>query len=297
MVDIIKNKKRSLGYLEGWLSAILNISLFCLKLWVGMISGSVAMIADAWHTLSDTLTSGIVILGFWISAKPRDRKHPFGHGRAELIGTLIISILLGFIGLKFLKESFIELKHYLHIEYKSISLFVFTISIIVKEGLAQFSVWAGKRIKSKALIADGWHHRSDAFASLIIVIGAFFGKQFWWIDGVLGIIVSLFILYTAFDILKDTADSLLGREMDEEVVNKIKHAIYEVAPEASEAHHFHIHRYGDHEEITMHLKMPGEYSLDYTHNLVTKVENKLREKFNVEPTIHCEPISHVNKLL
>lgn len=290
---MINYKKQKLGYLEGWISAVLNVGLFGLKLWVGILAGSVAMIADAWHTLSDTLTSGIVLFGFWIAAKPRDKEHPFGHGRAELIGAMIISILLGIVGLNFLKESYIQIKNHSGVQFQGIGILVFAISSLLKEGLAQFSIWAGKKVKSKALIADGWHHRSDAIASSLIVVGALFGKYFWWIDGVLGIIVSLFILYAAFDILKKTATSLIGEEIEEELVENITKALNEIAPEISEAHHFHIHRYGDHEEVTMHLKMPGEYSLREAHALATKVESKIRERFNIEPTIHFEPASDI----
>lgn len=288
-------EKQKLGYLEGWISAILNIGLFGLKLWIGIVVGSVAMVADAWHTLSDTLTSGIVIFGFWVAAKPKDKKHPFGHGRAELIGAMIIGILLGIVGLNFFKESYLRIMHAHSVQFKSIGILIFALSALLKEGLAQFSIWAGKKIKSKALIADGWHHRSDAIASLLIVIGALLGRYFWWIDGVLGIMVSLLILYAAFDILKQTANSLIGEEIEDGLVENINEALSEIAPEISSAHHFHSHRYGDHEEVTMHLRMPGEYSLSEAHALATKVEKRLRKKFQIEPTIHFEPAKDITE--
>ncbi len=284
-----KLTKQKYGYIEGWLSASLNILLFGLKLWAGITICSISMIADAWHTLSDTLTSIIIIVGFWISSKPKDKEHPYGHGRSEIIGTMIIGILLSIVGLSFMKESFLKLKHVDSVEFKFIGIVIFAISVFIKEGLAQFAFWAGKKIKSKALIADGWHHRSDAIASFLIVIGALFGKQFWWIDGVLGIIVSLFILYAAFDILKVTINSLMGEEINKNMVETIRKILQDVSPEISHAHHFHIHSYGDHEEVTMHIKMPGQYSLDKAHNLATKAENRLRDELKIETTIHIEP--------
>ena len=288
---MIDRKKQKLGYLEGWLSAVLNILLFVLKLWAGIVTGSVAMIADAWHTLSDTLTSAIVLAGFYIAGKPKDKKHPFGHGRAELICAMIIGTLLGVVGFTFLKESYLQILHHTVVEFRVAGIIIFAVSAVIKEGLAQFSVWAGKKINSKALIADGWHHRSDAIASLLIVIGALIGKHFWWIDGVLGIIVSLLILYAAFETLKNTADTLLGQDIGEELVDKVTKTLNEIAPEIiSDAHHFHLHQYGDHEEITLHLKMPGDFSLHKAHELASKVENELREKYNLEPTIHFEPL-------
>lgn len=291
---MISKEKQKLGYIEGWLSAVLNIILFVLQLWAGIVIGSVAMIASAWHTLSDTLTSVIVLFGFYIAGKPKDKEHPFGHGRAELVCAMIIGTLLGVVGFNFLKESYLQIINHKAVEFKGIGILIFGISALVKEGLAQFSIWAGKKINSKALTADGWHHRSDAIASLLIVIGAILGRYFWWVDGVLGIIVSLLILYAAYDTIKNTADSLLGKNIDEELVEKITKTLNKIATGMiSDAHHFHIHRYGDHEEVTLHLKMPGEYSLHQAHELASKVENELRNRFNLEPTIHFEPLSDI----
>jgi cation diffusion facilitator family transporter len=128
-------EKRRLGYREGVISSVLNTVLFGLKFWVGTAVGSVAMIADAWHTLSDTLTSLVVILGFWISSKPKDDEHPFGHGRAELIASVIIGTLLGVVGLNFLKESWNQLGEHQAVEYSTISIIVFGISVAGKEAL------------------------------------------------------------------------------------------------------------------------------------------------------------------
>lgn len=294
MIDF---KKQKLGFLEGWLSATLNILLFVLQLWAGIVIGSVAMTASAWHTLSDTLTSAIVLYGFYIAGKPKDKEHPFGHGRAELICAMIIGTLLGVVGFNFLKESYLQIINHKAVAFRGVGIVIFAASAVIKEGLAQFSVWAGKKTNSKALIADGWHHRSDAIASILIVIGALIGKHLWWIDGVLGVIVSLLILYAAYETLKNTADTLLGENVDRELVDIITGTLNEIAPEIiSDAHHFHIHRYGDHKEITLHLKMPGEYSLYKAHEMASKVENRLREQYNLEPTIHFEPLSDISSL-
>jgi cation diffusion facilitator family transporter len=124
------------------------------------------MTADAWHTLSDTLTSVVVILGFWISSRLEDEEHPFGHGRAEVIATIIIATLLAVVGINFLKDSIQQLIVQRSASFSTVGLVVFAISVVIKEGLARFSIWAGKKTDSKSLIADGWHHRSDALASL-----------------------------------------------------------------------------------------------------------------------------------
>ena len=282
-------QKQQLGYLEGWVSAVLNILLFGLKLWVGMMAGSVAMIADAWHTLSDTLTSAIVLVGFWISGKPKDKEHPFGHGRADLIGAIIIATLLALVGFNFLKESYLQLRDRQPANFSQIAIIVFVISVILKEGLAQFSIWAGRKVDSQALIADGWHHRSDAIASLLIVIGALFGRFAWWIDGVLGFLVSLLIIYAAYDIMRDASHGLLGEPMEQKLEQRMQQIVKTIAPDVSEMHHPHVHKYGDHIEVTLHLRMDENYSLQQAHDIVTKIEDELRNRLNIEPTIHAEP--------
>lgn len=285
----MNTEKQQLGYLEGWLSSLVNALLFALKLWVGMAVGSVAMIADAWHTLSDTLTSAVVLAGFWVAGKPRDKDHPFGHGRAELIGAIVIATLLGLVGLNFVKESYVQLRDAEQVNFTTLGIVAFLVSVIIKEALAQFSIWAGKKVSSQALIADGWHHRSDAIASALIVIGALLGKFFWWIDGVLGFLVSFLILYAAYDIMKGASNTLMGEDVDKELQAQIEQVIKTVAPEVSEAHHYHVHRYGDHLEVTLHLRMDETYSLRQAHDIVTTIEHELRERLKIEPTIHAEP--------
>ncbi|MFC2135505.1 cation diffusion facilitator family transporter, partial [Bacteroidota bacterium] len=160
-----KMDSQKLSYTEGWLSIVVNILLFILKYWAGLVTGSIAIFADAWHTLSDSVSSIILIFGVKISVKSADRDHPFGHGRAENIAAIIIAILLMFIALNFVKESVEKLINRESVVFGTLSIIVIVISILGKEGLAQFAFWAGKRTGSQILKADGWHHRSDAISS------------------------------------------------------------------------------------------------------------------------------------
>lgn len=250
-------EKKRLGYREGIISTILNTVLFVFKFWVGNAAGSVAMTADAWHTLSDTLTSFVVILGFWISSKPEDKEHPFGHGRAELIASVIIGTLLAVVGVNFLKDSYNQLKNHQSVVFGTTAIIVFAISVVLKEALARYSFWAGRKVKAQSLIADGWHHRSDALASLMIIVGAMLGKYFWWIDGALGIGVSALILYAAFGIIKSAVNTLMGESPGE--------------------------------ETTLHLRLPEDMSLKEAHEISSVLERKIRNELRIEPTIHLEP--------
>jgi cation diffusion facilitator family transporter len=288
----MQTAKNRIGYLEGGLSALINAALFGVKLYVGTAAGSVAMVADAWHTLSDTLTSVVVVFGFWISSRPRDEEHPFGHGRAERIAGIVIGTLLAVVGARFLMEASRQIRMHHVAVYPTVSIVVFAIATVLKEGLAQFSIRMGRRTNSPSLVADGWHHRSDAIASGSIVAGVFLGGSAWWLDGVLGVGVALLILYVAFDVIRDAATSLLGERPSSETVAEIERLATAIAtPESiGRIHHVHMHRYGDHVELTLHARAPGATSLARAHRLASTLENRIRDELGYEATIHMETV-------
>jgi cation diffusion facilitator family transporter len=288
----MQESSKKLGYTEGIVSIIVNTLLFGMKIWVGSAAASVAMMADAWHTLSDTLTSVVVILGFWISSRPKDEEHPFGHGRAEVIASVVIATLLAVVGMTFFKDSVHQLIVRKNANFTTLSLVVFAVSAVVKEGLARFSLWAGKKASSQSLVADGWHHRSDALASLMIVVGAIAGKYVWWIDGVLGIGVSVLIVYAAYDIAKAAFNALMGEKASPALSEQIRKIAGEESPELKDIHHIHLHRYGDHLEITLHARMDGSTNILDAHNFSTKLEQELRRELNADTTVHIEPEKH-----
>ena len=169
------------------------------------------------------------------------------------------------------------------------------ISAIIKEGLAQFSFWAGRQIDSKSLIADGWHHRSDAIAAALIVIGGLISPYVWWIDGVLGVFISALILKAAYDVFKQTSDMLMGEEVTVHIETKIKEIVCETIGDEYIAHHFHCHNYLKHKEVTFHVYCPKNESLEKVHDKVDKVEKIIREKLMIEATIHPEPMKNYSK--
>jgi cation diffusion facilitator family transporter len=282
--------KQKLGYLEGWVSIVLNTLLSGLKFWSGSRIGSVAMVADAWHTLSDTLTSVVVIIGIWIMARPADDRHPFGHARAENIAAIIIGVLLAVVGAVFGYESIRRLLHRQAAFFSLFAIMVFLVSALLKEGLAQFAFWAGRKADSQAVIADGWHHRSDAIASALIVAGALLGRRLWWIDGALGIGVSLLIIWAAVDIVRSTSSILLGEAPSEDTRRAIAESIRREYPEVSDIHHIHLHRYGHNAEVTLHIQLPSTMSVERSHEISHRIEGRLREELKLEATVHIEPV-------
>ena len=288
--QISKKYKTFIGYLEGTISIILNTFLFGLKYWVGIKTFSIAIIADAWHTLSDSLTSLVVIIGFKVSSKPADKKHPYGHGRAEIISSVIIGTLLAVVGVNFLIASIQRFINHQSASYGNLAVIVFVISVIVKEGLAQFSMRAGEKINSQSLIADGWHHRSDALVSFLVLVGIFTGKYFWWVDSIMGIAVSLVIFYTTYTILKESISTLIGEEPSKDFEAEIRKIVTNNISHDVKLHHLHSHKYGDNKELTFHIRLPADMRLEEAHKISEKLEKKIREEMNIETTIHIEPI-------
>ena len=288
--QISKKYKNFIGYLEGTISIILNTLLFGLKYWVGIKTFSIAIIADAWHTLSDSLTSLVVIIGFKVSSKPADKKHPYGHGQAEIISSAIIGTLLAIVGFNFLIASIQRFINHQSASHGNLAIIVFIISVIIKEGLAQFSIRAGKKINSQSLIADGWHHRSDALVSLLVLVGIFMGSYFWWVDSIMGMIVSLVIFYTTFIILKESISTLIGEEPSEDLEAEIRKIVTNSVSHDVKLHHLHSHKYGDNRELTFHIRLPADTRLEEVHGISEELEKKIKEEMNIETTIHVEPI-------
>ncbi|MFH1120548.1 MAG: cation diffusion facilitator family transporter [Bacteroidota bacterium] len=287
----MNTKKNNLVLNAGWLSIITNILLFILKFWAGVTTGSIAIIADAWHTLSDSLTSVVVLVGVRISAKPADEEHPFGHGRAELIAAMIIGVLLSIVAFNFVLEAIQHLRSRELVNYSIFAIAVTVVSIVVKEALAQYAFGVARKSNSRSVRADAWHHRSDAISSVVILTGIFLGRHAWWIDGVLGIVVAFLIFYAAYDILKDAINTILGEIPENKLIEQVRticksETILEINP-----HHFHIHRYGDHIEMTFHIRLPKGLSLFDSHEIASRIELRVRNEMGIISTIHMEPES------
>lgn len=288
MHNLLKNNNFRLGKIIGIISIISNILLFVIKLWAGLISSSVALVADAWHTLSDSFSSVVLLAGLIVASKPPDKNHPFGHGRAEIIASMIIGFILFAIALNFLYESVIKLADNEEANYGMAAIIVTAISLVVKEFLAQMSFRAAKREDADSLKADGWHHRTDALSSLVILAGIFLGRFLWWIDGALGIFVALLIFYTAFQIISDSIRPLLGEKPAQKTIGEIEEIAKEVYNGDLRPHHFLIHTYGKHSEITFHIELPPEMELRDANEITSRYTEMIRKQMNIFATIYID---------
>lgn len=284
------NSNSKLGYQEGVVSVILNLLLFVLKYYAGIVSASVALIADAWHTLSDSLTSLMVIVGIRLSTRKPDKEHPFGHGRWEQISAIIIALLLVMVGIEFIKDSIAKFTAHEFVRFGAWAYVATILSIAVKEGLAQYAFRIARITGNSSVKADGWHHRSDALSSVVVLAGIFLSPYIWWMDSALGIVVSLMLFYAAYGIIREAVNKILGEEPSAATVSEVKKIVAEEMGESAFPHHFHIHNYGDHIEFTFHVKIPGEKTVAEAHALATRVEVRIKKELNMDATIHIEPL-------
>lgn len=280
----------------GWISIATNILLFGLKYSAGVLSGSVALIADAWHTLTDSLSSIVVIVGIRVSKKPPDEKHPYGHGRAEWIASMVIGVFLLFIAFEFVRESIQRLIGHEPYQYGIMAWVATGVSIVMKELLARLSFSAGRKYRLKSLVADGWHHRTDALSSVIVLIGLAIGPYFWWVDGVLGILVSILIAYAAWNVMRESFSSLLGEKPDEKVVDRIYEIVRKNCQKEVNLHHIRIHEYGQQQYMNGHIKLPGQMSLEQSHGIATAIEDMILDELGIISEIHVEPVNPEKKV-
>ncbi|MCL2792991.1 MAG: cation diffusion facilitator family transporter [Spirochaetaceae bacterium] len=288
---------------EGILSVVVNAVLFVVKFWVGLITGSIALIADAWHTLSDSLTSVFVAFSVKLQSKKADKKHPFGHGRWEQISSIFVAFILGIIGYDFLISSIERFQNRESVEFGTIAIVITAVSIVVKEILAQIAFYIGRKTDNVIVKADGWHHRSDSLSSVVVLIGIVITKfttDFWWMDSVLGMFCAFAIFYAAFTILRESISKILGEELKQDLIDKINDEIKLIYQEKFNIHHLHLHNYISQKELTMHLRLAGNMTNENCHKIATNVENMILEKFEMNATIHVEPLEQItagNRLL
>jgi cation diffusion facilitator family transporter len=280
--------KNKLTQQEGWVSIIGNLVLFAVKFYAGVVSSSAALIADAWHTLSDSFSSLLVLIGAKVSAKPADKEHPFGHGRAELVVALLVGALLAVVAYEFLVEGIHRFNVRQSANFGIFAIIITIISIVSKEVMARYAMVIYRKTGSGSVKADAWHHRSDALSSVVVLGGILLGRYFWWIDAVLSVAVAILIFIAAIQVIRDSAIRILGDEPDQKMVDQLKEICLRHMDKDT-VHHIHVHKYGRHSEITFHIRMNGKKSLDDAHNVTLLIEKDIRLEMNMEATIHAEP--------
>lgn len=285
----VRGKYIFLGGIVGILS---NLLLFLIKLSVGLITSSIAIMADAFNNLSDAGSSIITIVGFKLSDKPADAEHPFGHGRMEYISALIVSFMVMLVGFEFVKSSVERIFNPIKIEFETIPFVLLLISILIKLWLSHFNKFIGNKIDSSALKAASTDALGDVFTSSSVAISFLVSKfTSFPIDGYLGTLVALFILYSGFSLTKETLNPLLGEAPDPELVQKIKDMVLSY-DKITGVHDLIIHNYGPCRCMaSIHAEVPSNISIMEIHEIIDKAEREISEKLKIYLVIHMDPIA------
>jgi cation diffusion facilitator family transporter len=277
---------------------ILNIFLTVFKFIAGILGNSAAMIADAVHSLSDFITDIVVIFGLKAAGKPADQNHHYGHGKIETICAAFVGIVLFIIGIEIFVSGLGKIILVINggnLEQPRIIAFVAAVvSIITKEWLYRYTLNAAKSIKSDAMIANAWHHRSDAFSSVGTTIGIggaiALGGKWSVLDPLAAVILSVFIFKVAFDISYKSLNELTEAAPEKDIVEDISHII--VSTEGvKDFHKLKARKVGNNIATDVHIQVDRTLSLIEAHDICTEVENRLRAKYGMESIlyIHCEP--------
>lgn len=289
----IKNDKvrNSYGVVGGIVGILVNVILFIIKLSVGLLVSSIAIMADAFNNLSDAASSLITILGFKLSNKPADREHPFGHGRIEYLSALIVAFMVMLVGLQFIKSSFERIVNPTPVIFELIPFVLLFVSIFLKVWLSRFNKFMGEKINSAALKASSVDALGDVFTSTCVVI-SFLAANFtsFPIDGYIGMVVAVFIVYSGFSLVKDTISPLLGEAPDPELVDAIKDKVLSY-DNILGAHDLIVHNYGPGKCMaSIHAEIPSDISVVTIHEIVDKAEREISEALKIYLVIHIDPI-------
>lgn len=285
-------------YKVTFVGSIVNLVLVVFKFVAGIAGRSSAMIADAVHSLSDFVTDVIVIVFVRIAGKPVDSDHDYGHGKYETLASVIVGILLGIVGIglawsgiektiAFFRGETLESPTYL-------ALAAAVISIVAKEALYRYTVIRGKHLDSPALIANAWHHRSDAMTSIATLVGIggamLLGPGWSVLDPLAAVVVSVFILKAAYSLMKPGIDELLEKSLGEEEKAEIS-SIISGTPGVVSFHRLRTRRIGAKRAIDAHIKLPPELSLRQAHDIASEIERAIKAKYGADTYIgiHMEP--------
>lgn len=278
--------------------SVVNFLLLVFKFFAGITGHSAAMLADAVHSLSDFITDIVVIVFVRIAGKPEDKGHDYGHGKYETLATTIIGLLLLCVGFGIFWNGASSIYTFLQggqLESPGVvALVAALVSIVSKEILYQYTVIQGKKLNSQAVVANAWHHRSDALSSIGTAIGIggaiLLGDHWRVLDPIAAVVVSFFIMKVSVQLLIPCVDELLEKSLPDDVEKEIEQTVLSF-PGVSQPHHLRTRRIGSYYAIEIHVRMDGKITLEEAHGTATAIENKLKEMFGkgTHVGIHVEP--------
>jgi len=283
--------RRAYGTLCGAVGIGLNVLLFIGKFFAGQLSGSIAVTADAFNNLSDAGSSAVTLLGFRLAGKKPDPDHPFGHGRIEYISGLIVAGLILLMGVELAKSSFDKILHPEEVTFSALAVVILAVSVAVKLYMWHYNRRIGGKIRSAAMEATASDSLSDAAATSAVLLAMLIGR--WTglaVDGYVGMVVALFILFSAYKAAKETLSPLLGQAPDPELVQHIRDIVEEHDTVVG-IHDLVVHDYGPGRQmVSLHAEVPASGDILQLHDVIDNIERELHEKLHVQAVIHMDPI-------
>ena len=285
-------KRAEIGKMSGLIGIACNFLLAGSKIAVGNFAGSTSIVADGLNNMSDAASSAVTLIGFKLAEKPADREHPYGHARFEYLASLVVSAMILVIGLELAQKSVEKIKNPIPVEFSCVTLAVLVFSILMKSGMAVFNSRMGKKIQSTTLIATAADSRNDVVTTTAVLLATlaehFFG---WKADGPMGILVSLFVLYSGVTLAKETISPLLGEGADAKLRTELMNYVKE-HPLVLGCHDLMVHDYGPGKcYASIHVEMDKDVDPMQCHDVIDHIERECLEKFGTNLVIHYDPVS------
>jgi len=291
--DDIDNKQVRIQYglIAGWISIIATLALFIVKMILGLMAGSISVVANAFHLLSHLANSIILVVSFNLTARPATAKTPFGHGRMEHVAPLIMSIFLFVSGIQIAETSVHQALEPHEVHYWPALPWILFATILVKQWLAQFVSFLGRKVDSQAILTNARHHKIEAVISITVIGGLIAGHYFQQpeVDGYIGILVSAWLLYLGYTHGGDALVPLLGQAPSKDMIRKIKETAKSVEG-VEDAHEIIVHDYGSMYTISLHTEIPEKFGPPEMHEIAERCEGRLRKMFGGEVVCHTDPL-------
>ena len=279
-----------IGLVQGVVSVAVNLVLMAIKAALGWVLGSVALLADAMHSLSDIGSSVVIVIGFFWARKPRDSQHPYGHGRIELVTALVVAVLLIVIALEFVRVGIGRIIHPQPVHAAWWMLWILAGTIFLKQWVALFCRRLAKATDSTALAADYWHHVADALSTWLVLLALLTARLGWaGADGWAGLVIAGFIFYTGIQTARAAISPLLGEAPSPADVARIQQAALDI-PGVRNAHDLMLHTYGEDRVISLHIEVDAGLTALQVHDLSEQVEDRVEQTLGGKAIVHVDPV-------
>lgn len=279
------------GVLASIVGILCNILLFAVKVAIGTLVGSIAVVADAFNNLSDAFSSIISFVGVKLASRPADQEHPFGHGRYEYIAAFIVACLVIEVGFTFIQSSFDKILHPEAVTFSIVSVIILCLSILVKLWLGLFNRKLGKKINSTVMMATSADALGDVLTTLATIVSLLiYGILGWNVDGIVGMVVAIVVVFAGINIAKDTIRPLLGERPDPKVYKMLEKKV-ESYEGIVGTHDLIIHNYGPTKSMaTIHAEVSNKEGIETSHELIDKIEREVTKETGIFLVIHMDPV-------